>query len=165
MTGQTHNGQISLAAFYKGWDNYQQLIVNAVTPLISEQLAWSAPHQRSVYTIVAHIIGARARWFHRMMKIGGPELAALAMWDRPDQQTRTAAELVQGLETTWQVIQDNLNRWTAADLDYTYEDEYQGQIERLSRQWIIWHLIEHDAFHGGELSFALGLQGLPGLDL
>lgn len=165
MIGQTQNGQPSLAAFYKGWDNYQQLIVNAVNPLTPEQLAWSAPRERSVYMIIAHIIGARARWFHRMMKIGGPELAALTSWDRTDQQTRTAAELVQGLETTWQVIQNNLNHWTLSDLDYIYEDEYQGQIVQLTRQWIIWHLLEHDVFHGGELSFALGMQGLRGLDL
>ena len=165
MTQQANNAQTSIAAFYKGWDNYQQLIVNAVTPLTPEQLAWSAPHQRSIYTIVAHIIGARARWYYQLMKEGGPELAVLATWDRPGQPVRMAAELVQATETTWQVIQNSLNRWTPADLDYIFEDEYQGEIYRLSRQWIIWHLIEHDIFHGGELSFALGIQGLPGLDL
>lgn len=162
MTQQTST---SLAAFYKGWDNYQQLIVNAISSLTPEQLAWSAPNERSVYTLVAHIIGARARWYHHLMKLGGQELANLATWDRPDQPTRSAAELVQALETTWNVIQDSLNSWTPADLNYIYEDEYQGQIERLSRQWVIWHLIEHDVFHGGELSFALGMQGLQGLDL
>jgi uncharacterized damage-inducible protein DinB len=34
-----------------------------------------------------------------------------------------------------------------------------------TRQWIIWHVLEHDLYHGGELSFALGAQGLPGIDL
>lgn len=165
MTQQTHNIQPSLAVLFKGWDNYQQLIANAVAPLTPEQLAWSAPNQRSIYTLVAHIIGARARWFYRMMKVGGPELGELAAWDRPDQPTRTAAELVQGLETTWNVMQDSLSHWTAADLDYVYEEEYKGQRYQLTRQWIIWHVIEHDIFHGGELSFALGMQGLQGLDL
>jgi uncharacterized damage-inducible protein DinB len=165
LTEQSRNGQLSLATFYKGWDNYQQLIVNAVTPLTAEQLAWSAPHERSVYTIIAHIIGARARWFNFALKIGGQKLAALTDWDRPDEPKRTAAELVQGLETSWQIIQENLNRWTPANLNDIYEDEDEGQIVQLSLQWIIWHLIEHDAFHGGELSFALGMQGLRGLDL
>ena len=34
-----------------------------------------------------------------------------------------------------------------------------------SRQWIIWHLIEHELHHGGELSLTLGVHGLAAPDL
>jgi uncharacterized damage-inducible protein DinB len=34
-----------------------------------------------------------------------------------------------------------------------------------SRQWIIWHVLEHDIHHGGELSFLLGMYGVPAIDL
>jgi hypothetical protein len=30
---------------------------------------------------------------------------------------------------------------------------------------IIWHVIEHDRHHGGELSFSLGMHGLAALDI
>jgi hypothetical protein len=29
----------------------------------------------------------------------------------------------------------------------------------------VWHIAEHDIHHGGELSFSLGIHGLPGMDL
>jgi uncharacterized damage-inducible protein DinB len=34
-----------------------------------------------------------------------------------------------------------------------------------TRQWVVWHLIEHDLHHGGEISLILGSNGLTGLDL
>jgi len=40
-----------------------------------------------------------------------------------------------------------------------------GEAYALSRQWVIWHLIEHDLYHGGELSLTLGMHNIPALDL
>jgi uncharacterized damage-inducible protein DinB len=28
------------------------------------------------------------------------------------------------------------------------------------RQWIVWHVLEHEIHHGGELSLALGMSGV-----
>jgi uncharacterized damage-inducible protein DinB len=30
----------------------------------------------------------------------------------------------------------------------------------VSRAWVVWHVMEHDLHHGGELSLTLGLHGL-----
>jgi uncharacterized damage-inducible protein DinB len=30
---------------------------------------------------------------------------------------------------------------------------------------VVWHLIEHDVHHTGEMSIILGSHGVPGLDL
>ncbi|GER91949.1 hypothetical protein KDW_61110 [Dictyobacter vulcani] len=40
-----------------------------------------------------------------------------------------------------------------------------GTVERMTRQWVIWHLIEHDLHHGGELSFVLGAHNISAIDL
>ena len=40
-----------------------------------------------------------------------------------------------------------------------------GNRPSRTRQWIIWHLVEHDVHHGGEISFSLGMHGVAGLDL
>ena len=37
--------------------------------------------------------------------------------------------------------------------------------DALSRQWVIWHVIEHDLHHGGEVSLMLGTHGLAAPDL
>lgn len=163
MTEHTY----SLAPFYKGWDGYQQHLVQALAPLSSEQLALrAAPHLRSVGMIVTHIIGARARWLNHVLKEGGEDLVSLGTWDSSGQPAKSAEELVSGLEATWQVIQDALQRLTISDLEeilHTRDDD--GEEETFTRQWVIWHLVEHDLHHGGEISFALGMHGVAAIDL
>ena len=156
-----------LAPFYKGWDNYQQHLVHALAPLSPEQLSLrAAPHLRSIGIIATHIIGARARWLYYVLREGDESLVSLGTWDDPGQPARSAAELASGLETTWQVIQSALHRWTIVDLDEVLHDtDDNGEEETFTRQWVIWHLIEHDLHHGGEISFALGMHGLNAIDI
>ena len=35
----------------------------------------------------------------------------------------------------------------------------------ITRQWVIWHLLEHDLHHGGEISLTLGANGIQALQL
>jgi uncharacterized damage-inducible protein DinB len=157
---------IPLISFYKGWDVYQQHLTNAITPLTPDQLALrAAPHLRSIDMIAAHIIGARARWFHQLLGEGGPEIAQLGQWDRSTMPARTSAELVSGLETTWQLIQNALVRWTPADLERTFQEEWGGKEYTFTLQWVLWHVIEHDVHHGGEISLTLGMHGLAAPDI
>ncbi|MEO7022145.1 MAG: DinB family protein [Ktedonobacteraceae bacterium] len=156
-----------LAPFYKGWDGYQQQLVRALAPLSAEQLTLhTAPHLRSVGIIATHIIGARARWLHYVLREDDEKLVSLGTWDHSDQPARSGSELASGLEATWQVIQNALQRWTIADLEEIFHDiDDNGEEETFTRQWVIWHLIEHDVHHGGEISFALGMHGLAAIDL
>ncbi|MBV9690671.1 MAG: DUF664 domain-containing protein [Ktedonobacteraceae bacterium] len=156
----------SLISVYKGWDTYQHHLVQAVAPLSAEQLALrAAPHLRSVGMLATHIISARVGWFHMVMGEGNSDVASLANWERANQPVRSAAELVNGLEQSWQVIQDALAQWRTADLEYIFQGTWQGQEYSFSRQWIIWHVIEHDLHHGGELSFSLGMYGIAAIDI
>ena len=156
---------LSLADFYKGWDAYQQLLITAVTPLTAEQLALRpAPHMWSVGMLAQHIVATRVWWFHMWLGVGDASLAPLDTWDEDGMPARSASELVTGLETTWRMIQDALTSWTPADLEQMFKDPRGRPIER-SRQWIIWHLLEHDLHHGGELSLILGMHHVPALDL
>ena len=156
----------TLAVFYQGWHDYQKLLIKALAPLSLEQLALSvSTHQRSISIIVLHIIGARARWFHDLMEVGGDEFAELGEWDSRGAPTREAAELVYGLETTWGVMQEALANWTPEDMQYSYKGEPPDDPETFTRQWVIWHLIEHDLHHGGEVSLILGMHGLQAPNL
>lgn len=153
---------------YPGWDAFQELLVRAIAPLTQEQLALRpAPHLRSVEENCLHIIGARARWCHHMMGIGDETFAAFGGWDRPGMPERSATELVTDLQDSWHVLRDALTRMTVANLDDTFPntDPDPGEPEVFTRGWILWHLIEHDIYHGGEISVTLGMHRLPGLDL
>ena len=161
-----------LITFYKGWGTYQQSLVETIAPLSPAQLALPASSQHwSIGMIAQHIVASRVWWFQVWMGEGSSDLASIARWDPQDeaeQFTLEAAELVAGLEATWQMIQDALARWVPADLEHIFpsppslSEEEQRIFGERKRQWIIWHVLEHEIHHGGELSLALGNYGLEG---
>jgi uncharacterized damage-inducible protein DinB len=157
--------QINLLAFYKGWDAYQALLIKAIAPLSSDQLALRvAPQLRSVGENVAHIISGRVSNF-LVLGEADAEIALLEKWDVDGAPPRSAAELVRGLETTWQMIQNALVRWTPANLEDVFVDGQGENAPHLTRQSIIWSTIKHDLHHSGEVSLTLGTHHVEALDL
>jgi uncharacterized damage-inducible protein DinB len=155
-----------VATIYEGWRAYQAALIEALAPLTEEQLAVHVgPALRSVENIARHMIGARARWFYMLMQEGGEAFKEMGRWDHPDGSARSAAELVQGLEGTWAGMQAAIQRWTEEDWQQTWPGEDDTEPEIITRQWVIWHLIEHDVHHGGEISMILGAHDMDGLAL
>ncbi len=167
MTEQT----LSLTMFYKGWDSFQQNLVKIIAPLSPEQLALpTAPHHWSIGMVVQHILANRVWWFQLWMGEGNPDLAPIASWGWEEERpVGSAAELVVKLEATWHMIQEALARWTPADLGDlvsvppSLSEEERRIFSGRTRQWIIWHVLEHEILHGGELSLALGTYGLKAI--
>jgi uncharacterized damage-inducible protein DinB len=153
---------LSLLTLYNGWDGYQISLARAITPLSREQLTYRpAPHLRTAGEIARHISEGRLSWFHRTFGASSAGAAnRVAAWRSEDAVEEQPAELVRGLEATWQMIEDALNRWTVADLAQSYPLSYQGKNYALPRQWILWRIMAHDLHHGGELAVTLGLQGI-----
>jgi uncharacterized damage-inducible protein DinB len=152
---------VTLAIMTEGWHTFQTRLSSALAPLTPEQLALrAAPQLHSIEELARHIIGERAGWFHYILGEGDDAFGAYHEWDRPDAPTRTASGLVEGLATTWQAMQSALARFTPADLTETLTGLVAHQ-----RGWVVWHVLEHDLHHGGEIGFSLGLHGLPALDL
>ena len=157
--------ELNLLSFYKGWDSYQALLIKAIAPLSSEELALrAAPHLRSVGENVAHLISGRVSNF-LVLGEAGAEMIPLEQWDIPGAPLKSAAELVSGLESTWQMIQIALVRWTEADLEDVFVDGEGEQAPCLTRQSIIWSTIKHDLHHGGEISLTLGVHHVEALYL
>ncbi len=157
-----------LATYYKGWDNHNELLVRAVSSLDTGQLSWrAAPQLWSVRTLANHIVAVRAWWFHGWMGEGGPELGRFRDYDEGEEsERREAAEIAAALRSSWSSLATCLSAWTDADLKAEFQrpvPNSQGQRPRRSRQYIVWHVAEHDLHHGGEISITLGMHGLPGL--
>jgi uncharacterized damage-inducible protein DinB len=163
----------TLMSCYGGWKNYQRPLINMIAQLSPEQLAYPVqPDGWTIGMVAQHMIADRVWWYHGWMEQGSPDLAPLAHWDPADTDVESpvpdVAELVAGLESTWQMISDALTRWTPADLEYVYSppdflsDEDKEDFGDCPRGWIIWHVLEHEIHHGGELSLALGNLGLKG---
>ena len=192
--------QHSLLPFYAGWERYQQHLVAAIAPLTVEQLALrTTPHHWSIGMYVTHIVANRAWWFHVRMGERGDEVTPYELWalgvcEAGVDPGHTAAELVAGLEKTWQLIEATLARLTPADLERVVPPLTQAERERraklvepalqpyaqmwldatrlsskvrpaVSLQSIIWHVLEHDIHHGSEISTTLGIHGLPVVEM
>lgn len=153
----------TLTTFYTSWKAYQDHLKAALAPLTAGQLELrTAPHLRSIGENAAHIVGCRAGWFTYVLgEDGDADVKAATSWDAPDAPARTAAELVRGLDHTWQLMADCLARWSPDDMRQTFPDDWDGKQVYLPRAWIVWHVMEHDLHHGGELSLTLGMHGLP----
>jgi len=166
----------ALRPFHEGWARHQGRLIDAIRGLDPDQLAFrTAPNQWAVWQLAAHMAGSTAYWFHDVLGEGDPATRDLfrvdrttvpglslenAGWEDDEDHPRNAEELVDGLTRTWAIMDDCLRRWTAEDLD--------GSVVRPSRThhrgWVVWHVMEHDIHHGGEISQILGTNGLVGLD-
>lgn len=154
----------AVAIFTDGWEAYQRQISAALAPLSPEQLALRvAPDLRSIGELACHIIGVRAAWFHVALGIGDAEFAAFQGWNRAG-PVSDGAELARGMTATWEVIRRAVADFTLADLQAEVTGVRNGEPYRLQRGWIVWHVLEHDLHHGGELSFSLGAHGLHAPD-
>jgi uncharacterized damage-inducible protein DinB len=158
---------LTLTTFYTAWEAYQGHITRALAPLAAEQLAVrAAPHLRSIGELALHMIACRAYWFIDFLgEDGGEEMKLYASWNevalQPGAPIPRAAELVQGLERTWQFMAECLARWSPDEMRGTFPDEWDGKPVAVSRAWVVWHVLEHDLHHGGELSLTLGMHHLP----
>lgn len=157
----------TLTTFYTSWKAYQDHLKEALVPRTSEQLALrAAPHLRSVGEIALHIVACRAYWFTDFLGEDCDEqMKVYASWNKIALELGasipTSAELAQGLERTWQFMVDCLARWSPVDMGRTFPDDWDGKQVDLSRAWVVWHVMEHDLHHGGELSLTLGMHGVP----
>ena len=156
----------TLTTIFDSWKQYQENIASAIAPLTAEQMTLrAAPGMRSIGELGLHIAGCRAGWFTYVLgerddTPTGTEIKAMAEWDEPNAHERTPAQLVEALGTTWQFMMDCVARWSADDMKTTFEDDWDGVKVQLSRAWILYHLMEHDLHHSGELSLTLGMHGL-----
>ncbi len=157
-----------LTTIYDNWKLYQDSLNQAIAPLTAEQLTLrAAPHLWPVGKLVEHMVGARVGWFIERLGEDGAAVQSLKHWDKEDEVLPlTAAELVAGLDLTWQMIANALARWSAADLEQVFtRTRHNGEQQQFDRAWVIWHLLEHDLHHGGEVSLTLGAHGLEAPDI
>lgn len=170
-----------LHVFYQGWASYQSTLIDALRDLTAEQLdSKTAPFQWAIWQLAGHVAGSRVYWFHDVLGEGDatlrdrfrvasttvPDLPLEdAGWEDDEDHPRTSGELVGALEDTWVMIDARLRRWTVADLETTFVRHRPSGDRTFTRAWVLWHLLEHDLHHGGEISQILGSNGLPALDL
>lgn len=171
-----------LAAIYDGWAFHQSELIRVLGPLDATQLTLrpaAEPLHWAIWQLASNMAGGRAYWFHDVLGEGPdamrdmfrvasttvPDLALSdAGWEDDEDHPRTAAELVDAFEKTWDVVHRCLERWTADELERPVPTR-MARRPTLTRSWVIWHVIEHELQHGTEIALILRHNGLPTLEL
>ena len=149
---------IAEARAFESWLDYQEALKRAIAPLTEEQLQRRLiPGLRTPGEIAEHIVFGRALHLHRTLGEGAAELRPLLQWEDADAPPHTAAEILHGLELTWQFITGCL--MIGSPTDAIPEDEEAPIVQT------IWGLLDHDLPHAGELSLLLGADGIPGVEI
>src|SRR5688572_28622894 len=133
------------------WQFMQDELVRVVSLLSDEQMnVRIAPNVRTLGEQAEHIVRGRALWVHKV--VDDPSLEPMMNWDEPDDPTRSAPEVVAGLQHTWQILRAYIEPSTtdADDLIPVSEQEENGLRT-------IWGMLDHDLCHAGELALTLGV--------
>ncbi len=150
--------EIAEARVFDSWLDYQEALKRAIAPLTAEQLQRRPiTGLRTPGEIAEHIVFGRALHLHRALGQKAAELTPLLAWDDAGEPPHSAADIVHGLELTWQFIVSCVIAGSADDVFPKSEEAPVSQV--------IWGLLDHDLPHAGELSLLLGATGLPGVEI
>jgi uncharacterized damage-inducible protein DinB len=160
----------SLSSF-DGWRFTNDRLVETIRALTDEQLALRpASDLWPIWATAAHVAGARVYWLCTIFKEPGAEMTPFGDlsadgWEDDLTHPRQVAELVFALDSSWEIVQGGLDRWTPEMLADEFQREREGKIQIHTRQSVLLRLLTHDAEHCGEISQTLGMHGLGGIDL
>ena len=143
---------------FSHWKQVRQDLLTTIDKFSQDELTY-APFRGSwpVGQIMLHIPECEDFWLHSL--VTGqfkPPVEYLL------QQYPTKEAICGVLQATRQRTVALLDRLSEADLNQTYRTSHE---ETFTLAWIIWHVLEHEIHHRGELSLALGLLGREGLDV
>ncbi len=149
---------MQVSQFFSHWEQVRADLLATIDKFSDEELEF-APFKGSwsVGQIMLHIAECEDFWLHGLVR---QELESSIQYDLADYPSRAAIKSV--LETAHSRTLRFLASLDEAGLAQTYKTRH-GEVFTLN--WIIWHVLEHEIHHRGELSLVLGMLGREGLDV
>ena len=149
---------MNAAQHFGHWRNIRQGLFEALDLLDDEQLAFE-PREGlwSLGTVAVHIAEAEEGWFRYVVT---RELDAWPDLAPEDYATIPAVKaLLAGVhDRTWAYL-ETLDE---ADLERVIDAPWGDQFPL---RWVIWHVLEHEISHRGEIYLMLGLMGMEAPDV
>lgn len=149
---------MKLSGMFNHWEQVRADLLATIDKFGDDELTF-APFTGSwsVGKIMLHIAETEDFWLHSVVR---GELDPGIDYKLADSPNKLAIK--RALERARSRTVPLLDGLTESDLDTRYT---LPNGELLTLRWIIWHVIEHEIHHRGELSLALGLLGRQGLDV
>ena len=161
----------TIRPFYDMWPQYNRRLRDVIAQMTPEQLAIRpAPERWPIWATVGHTAMMRVYWLCDVVGESGADTTPFGAgaelgWEDDLDHPRTADELLEALDSTWQLIDRCLDGWTPRMLAHEIQRSYDGQLQIHTRGSIVQRMFTHEAYHSGELSQTLGIHGLPQIDL
>jgi uncharacterized damage-inducible protein DinB len=155
----------SIRPFYADWAGYNRRTIEGLAALSPEDLALRVPGSDHwpIWAIASHMAGTRVFWLCDIFGEPGADQTPFAD-DAPDWEDdlsapRSGEEVVAALGSTWRVVEGCLDRWTPESLGQAFDRIEGVRHEVHTRQSILLRMINHEAYHLGEINIALGTNG------
>lgn len=140
------------------WSDNRALLTEVAGALRDEELeSIPAPGLRSAGEVLRHVITAEERWWHGGI-LGRPydawrprgwdRMTAEEMQESRRQRFPTTRAILEGLQAAHAPVDAFLSELDAADL---CEKRRATWGDENTLRWILWHLVEHDQHHRGQL--------------
>ena len=141
---------------YRHWDtDLRPPLIEGLKLLTEAQLHWKpAGWHSSIFDLAAHVVGGEWAWIHRnvLQKVAREE-----RW-KPGRFAN-----LQELLTYWEQLHAHTVEWLKemplAHMSRHYHMGYADMPEA-SVQWIIHHVMEHEAHHRGQIFLLMRMQGV-----
>jgi uncharacterized damage-inducible protein DinB len=158
---------------YRTWPEYNQKLRDVVAAMTREQLAIQpSPDRWPLWATVGHTACQRVFWLCDFAGEPGAETTPFtnAAYNCPGdddlEHELDAAALVEALEATFRIVENCLDRWTLDMLDEEIRRRWETEEEWVHRRgWVLQRVFSHDVYHCAELNEALGVAGLPKIEL
>jgi uncharacterized damage-inducible protein DinB len=149
---------VDLAQFFSHWKQVRADLLSALDQFSDTELTY-VPFEKSwpVGQIALHIAEAEDGWFRYAVT---REREAFPEYRFEDYPTKEAVKST--LAAVHARTEQYIESLNDSDLSRMVAVPWGESIPLL---WIIWHVVEHEIHHRGELSLILGLLGRDGLDV
>jgi uncharacterized damage-inducible protein DinB len=167
-----HMSELAIRPAFSKWPDYNRRLRELVAALTDEQLAIRPSSERwPLWATIGHAACQRVFWLCDFAGEPGKETTPFtnAAYNCPGdddlEHVLSADALVAALDSTFRIVDGCLDRWTLAMLTEEIRRPDWDDSWVHTRGAVIQRVFSHDIYHAAELNEALGIAGLPQVDL
>jgi hypothetical protein len=157
---------------FESWPTVNRSLREAVAGMTTEQLAFQPAEDRwPLWASIGHAACQRVFWLCDFAGAPGadatpfPDAGNSCPGDEDLEHVLDGAQLADGLDATFRIIEWCLDSWPAESLGEVISHPEWGEHDRRhARGWVLTRVWGHDLWHIAELNEALPKLGLPLVD-
>ena len=162
----------SIRPAFATWPHYNARLRERIVDLVDQQLAVEpAPGRWPLWATIGHLACQRVFWLCDFAGEPGADTTPFtnAAYNCPGdddlEHVLSADDLAAALDATFAIVDACLDRWTIEALDAVISHPEWDESWTHTRGWVIQRVFSHEVYHSAEINDALGMAGLPLIDL